>query len=74
MPTEYAHVGEYIRQYRRFYNLDQTDLAKAANVSRNTISKAENGKQNLQLDNLVPVLNYLRKKGAPKFDLYSLSK
>jgi len=51
-------IGEYIQHYRLNQNKSQSDIAKAANISRSTLSLLERGEK-VTLNSLMQVLRVL---------------
>lgn len=64
----YRSFGEYVRSYRIFLGISQIAMAKDLNISRQTLANIEHGKSNPQLENFLPILKYMRNKGAPQID------
>ena len=50
-------IGEMILIHRRRLNASQSDVAKRAGVSRNTLSALENGDMNIKLLTLIKVVS-----------------
>ncbi len=54
-----AIVSENIKRYRRFKNLKQSDLARAANVTQAALSNLESKKRSCSLEVLEKIANAL---------------
>lgn len=52
-------IGSIVRQRRKAFGLDQATVAELAGVSRKLVSDLERGKETIQVDKLVAVLNSL---------------
>lgn len=55
----HAHFGVALRSRRKALGLTQEDLADLADVSLRFVHELEHGKQTVQLDKLLAVLNAL---------------
>lgn len=55
----HAHFGAALRTRRKALGLTQEDLADLADVSLRFVHELEHGKQTVQLDKLLAVLNAL---------------
>lgn len=58
-PTHLEHIGENIKELRRYRKLTQQELAEAAGVRLATISEIETGKANFQFNTLVRIATAL---------------
>lgn len=70
---KYRTLGQYIKGYRRLLNISQEELAEGSGMQKQSISQIENERVNPNYANMINILNYLRKKGAPEFALYELT-
>ena len=74
-------IGERIRTGRNLLNYSQEQLAELADLSKQSVSAAENGQQELKATNIVKVAraleistDYLLKGERTEHDLYLLDK
>ena len=58
-PTHLEHIGNNIKELRKFRNLTQQQLADEAGVRLATISDIESGKANFQFNTLVRIATAL---------------
>lgn len=68
----YSTVGQYIRFYRNELNVTKGELAKATHVTRQTIANIERDATNSRWQQIISILQFLREKSAPPFDLYCI--
>lgn len=59
-PTHLEHIGNNIKEIRKFRNLTQQQLADEAGVRLATISDIESGKANFQFNTLVRIATALK--------------
>ena len=53
-------LGSRLREYRKFHNLSQEDLAYISGIDRHTISNIENGKDDASFTTLYRLMNSLK--------------
>ena len=54
-----SHLGAQIAKRRKELNLEQSEVEDYIDVSISTLSKLENGRGNISLDNLLKVIEFL---------------